>query len=124
VIDSEFGEKRFALNYQQGVIEATKTYYNADMVKKYKWLRLVCRFLSYIIVDAVSIVVLVCCLYFRLSVSMFIYLVVYLIFYYFLFDRIGSYLAHVNYIGRIQDYLQTYKKQEANLQQKERPSKI
>ncbi len=89
------------MHYQRGVIEATKTYYQTDMVRKYVWLKYVCKFFSFIIVDAVSIIVLVSCLYFRLSVSMFLFLVVYLIFYYFLFDRIGKYMGQVNYSGRI-----------------------
>jgi len=78
------------------------------MAKKYIWLKYMCKFFSFIIVDAVSIVVLVCCLYFRLCVSMFAFLILYLIFYYFLFARIGRYLNQVNYMGRIELYLDCY----------------
>lgn len=71
-------------------------------------MRYLSKALSFVIVDAVSIVVLVCCLYFRLAVSMFCYLLLYLIFYYFLFDRIGRYMMTVGYIGRIDSYLKEY----------------
>jgi hypothetical protein len=78
------------------------------MLKKYPWMRYLSKALSFVIVDAVSVVVLVCCLYFRLAVSMFCYLLLYLVFYYFLFDRIGRYMMRVGYIGRIEAYLKEY----------------
>jgi hypothetical protein len=71
-------------------------------------MRYLSKALSFVIVDAVSVVVLVCCLYFRLAVSMFCYLLLYLVFYYFLFDRIGRYMMRVGYIGRIENYLKEY----------------
>ncbi len=55
---------------------------------------------------------------------MFIFLVVYLVFYYFLFDRIGTYLSHVNYIKKIETYLESYKQQETTLQEKINPTKV
>lgn len=55
---------------------------------------------------------------------MFVFLVLYLIFYYFLFGKIGTYMTHINYIGRIETYLDSYKSQEKKLQEKENPQKI
>jgi len=55
---------------------------------------------------------------------MLIFLVLYLIFYYFLFDKIGKYLGEVNYMGRIETYLETYNSQEVRLQEKTNPLRI
>lgn len=68
---------------------ATKKLYETILWKKYKWWFEICRFLSIFSTDLITIFVLVCCLNFRLAVSMFYFLILYMVYYFVLFDRIG-----------------------------------
>lgn len=69
---------------------ATKRLYDNVLWKKYTWWYKFCRVTSLLSTDIITIFVLVCCLNFRLSVSMFYFLFLYMIYYFVLFDRIGE----------------------------------
>lgn len=71
-------------------MESTKLFYSENLVVKYKWVRSVGNFLRLFLTDLVAIFVIIECLYFRLSVSMYLFLLVYLVYYFVLFDNIGS----------------------------------
>lgn len=51
--------------------------------------------------DLVAIFVIIECLYFRLSVSMYLFLLVYLVYYFVLFDNIGSIYDSSNFSAMV-----------------------
>jgi hypothetical protein len=89
VLESEF-DMNFADNYKKGVIGEVQAYYKEDLVRKYAWVRSIGDFFLLFWTDIVTIFVILECLYFRVSVSMLCFLAVYLVFYFSLFDRLGS----------------------------------
>jgi hypothetical protein len=72
------------------VIVEIQAYYGENLVQKYEWVRNVGNFMVLFWTDIVTIFVILESLYFRLSVSMLAFLVVYMVFYFSLFDRLGQ----------------------------------
>lgn len=72
------------------MIISTKKLYATVLYKKYPWFNKICTVLNVMFTDAITIFVLVCCLQFRLSISMFYFLFIYMLYYLVLFDRIGQ----------------------------------
>ena len=64
------------------------------------------------ITDIAVIVVLVCCLYFRLATSMMIYLFIYLVYYFFLFDDMGKFMENMDFYERIEREYQSFRLKE------------
>lgn len=72
------------------MITDIQNYYHENLIKKYEWLRKVGAFFVQFWTDIVTIFVIIECLFFRVSVSMLLFLIVYMVFYYILFDRLGN----------------------------------
>ena len=119
VLEEESDDIEFAKNYQKGVILLTKKLYLTNLWKKYSWWAYLSRVLSLIITDVAVVIVLVCCLYFRLAVSMLVFLAVYLIYYFSLFDRVGTFMEEVEFYQKINREYQNFSDKEANLYTKE-----
>lgn len=56
---------------------------------------------------------LVCCLYFRLSISMFAFLLVYMVYYFFLFDSIGKYMETVAFDEKLHREFENFRVKES-----------
>ena len=82
----------FAKNFNKWVVQLTQKFYNTNLWEKYPAFSSFSYVLALTITDITAFLVLVFCLYFRLSVSMFFFLVVYMGYYYQLFDQIGKFL--------------------------------
>ena len=119
MIDSESADLEFAKNFNKGVILLTKRFYATNLWKKYTWWAYFCRVLSIFITDIALIIVLICCLYFRLAISMLIFLAVYLIYYFFLFDKIGTFLESVEFYQKINREYENFRDKESNLRPRE-----
>ena len=83
---------------------------------KYKWVRSFGNFLRLFLTDLVAIFVIIECLYFRLSVSMYLFLLVYLVYYFVLFDNIGSIYDSSNFSAMVEGQLQRFAAKERLLE--------
>lgn len=72
-----------------------------------------------LLTDLVGIFVIIECLYFRLSVSMFLFLLVYLVYYFTLFDNIGSIYASSQFSSKVEQQLDRFAAKEKLLEQTE-----
>lgn len=70
-----------------------------------------------LLTDLVAIFVIVECLYFRLSLSMLLFLIVYLVYYFTLFDNIGSVYASSNFSTKVEEQLDRFESKEKLLEQ-------
>lgn len=90
------------------MIESTRRFYAENLVRKYSWVRSVGNFLQMFLTDLVAVFVIVESLYFRLSISMFLFLLVYMIYYFVLFDSIGSIYEASNFSTRVEAELDRF----------------
>lgn len=79
------------------------------MVRKYAWIRKIGTFLVYFGTDMVSIFVIISCLYFRVALSMLIFLFLYMIFYFTLFDQLGTLFRSSGYYDQIETQLRVFR---------------
>ena len=77
-------------------------------MKKYGWVRNIGSFLVLFWTDMVTIFVILECLFFRLSVTMLLFLVVYMVFYFSFFDKLGKMLHDSGYNKLIIDQMSNY----------------
>lgn len=98
------------------MISSIQTYYNEDLVAKYQWIRSLGQFLVYLWTDIVSIFVIISCLFFRVSVSMLLFLILYMVFYFKLFDRLGNLFRSSGYYDQIESQLKVFRNKQSLLE--------
>lgn len=72
--------EKFAEAYLKNVVYLTCQYYEKDL-SDYTFFRVIKEIMAFIMAEVALLFVIICCLYFRIAVTMFIFLTIYLMHY-------------------------------------------
>ena len=89
------------------MILVTCAYYEKDLAE-YKFVHSLQTLLAFIVTDLALVFVIVCSLYFRLAVTMFIFLTIYLMHFLLQFKEISGILKSTGYLSLLEKHLKRF----------------
>ena len=98
----------FAETYRKYVIESTQLSYMVNMPQKYKWVEYVAMFFTTFMTGITLIVVIICCIRFRLAVTMLFFLVIYLTYFYGLISEASGLLIEKDFMTSIMNKVKSF----------------
>lgn len=107
--DLNKNNSKFAEAYLKNVILVTCQYYEKDL-SNYGFVRTIQTVFAFFITDLALIFVIICCLYFRLSITMAIFLTIYLMHFMLQFRQITKVLKDTGYLTNLYQHLKKFDK--------------